>query len=94
MDPEFIAKLQALRDVWGKPMLVSSGARCATWNAIIHGAAQSQHLLGKAADIVFPDARDIPKFVALAEKLGFGGIGTGLTFVHLDSRDGHARWTY
>lgn len=94
MDPAFIDKLQALREQWGKPLIITSGARCPAWNAKVGGAEKSQHVLGKAADILMPDASAIPKFVALAEKVGFGGIGIAMQFVHLDSRDGHARWTY
>lgn len=94
MDPAFMDKLQALRDQWGKPLVITSAARCSYWNDRINGSEKSQHLLGKAADILMPNAGDIPRFVALAEKTGFGGIGTGLTFVHVDGRAGHFRWTY
>lgn len=94
MDPVFMQKLQALRDEWGRPLIVTSAARCAFWNKTVGGAEHSQHLLGKAADILMPDVKDIPRFVALAEKVGFGGIGIGLTFVHVDGRSEHARWTY
>lgn len=94
MDMGFMTKLQALRDEWGQPLIVTSAARCKSWNQKTGGAEKSQHMLGKAADILMPDASAIPRFVLIAEKIGFGGIGIGLTFVHLDSRDGHARWTY
>ena len=47
--------LQPLRNYYKHPIIVSSGFRCRTLNRIVGGAATSQHLLGEAADIVFPD---------------------------------------
>lgn len=94
MDAAFIAKLQALRDEWGRPLIITSGARCSHWNTKVGGAVGSKHLEGIAADILMPDVKDIPAFVAMAEKFGFGGIGIAMQFVHLDTRPGHARWTY
>ncbi len=92
---EFIALLQALRDLWGRPMSPTSGARCAPHNAAVKGAPNSQHLLGNAADFWFIDPSSTRKFVELAEKIGFRGIGCGKHLVHLDSRDGEAkRWDY
>lgn len=43
--------LQPLRDALGTPISVSSGFRSARLNQSLHGAADSQHLEGKAADI-------------------------------------------
>lgn len=42
--------LQPLRDVVGKPIIVSSGYRSPLVNAAIGGAKSSQHLKGQAAD--------------------------------------------
>ncbi len=46
--------VQPLRSVWGKPLRISSGYRCAALNAHIRGSATSAHLKGLACDIV-PD---------------------------------------
>lgn len=43
--------LNPLREAYGKPIVVSSGYRCAALNKIVGGAATSQHVLGQAADI-------------------------------------------
>lgn len=43
--------LDPVRQKYGKAIHVSSGFRCAQLNALIHGALQSQHLQGEAADI-------------------------------------------
>lgn len=43
--------LDPLRSAWGAPIIVDSGYRCPRLNKIVKGAANSQHLLGQAADI-------------------------------------------
>lgn len=48
---ELLDALERVRDVYGKPMPVNSGYRCAEHNAAIGGAQFSAHKEGKAADI-------------------------------------------
>ncbi len=43
--------LQVLRDELGEPIHINSGYRSANYNRKINGAKNSQHVLGKAADI-------------------------------------------
>lgn len=43
--------LDPVRTRYGKAIHVSSGYRCPQLNTLIHGALQSQHLKGEAADI-------------------------------------------
>lgn len=43
--------LEPLRQAYGKPIVVSSGFRCAALNKAVGGSRTSQHLLGQAADI-------------------------------------------
>lgn len=43
--------LQPLRDLYGKPITISSGYRSPVVNRYVKGAAGSQHLRGEAADI-------------------------------------------
>lgn len=43
--------LQPIRDVYGKPIKVSSGYRCLKLNEKVGGAVNSQHVKGEAADI-------------------------------------------
>ena len=47
--------LDPAREKYGKAIHVSSGYRCQQLNTLIHGALESQHLKGEAADI-FTDA--------------------------------------
>ena len=46
MDVGFMMKLQKVRDIYGKPMKINSGFRCAGHNLEIGGSPTSQHLLG------------------------------------------------
>lgn len=44
--------LQPLRDKLGKPIIITSGYRCPRLNQAVGGVKNSQHLEGKAVDIV------------------------------------------
>lgn len=91
VDPVLVAKLQTLRTRLGRPITINSAYRNPTHNKKVGGASNSQHLYGKAADIVVKGLT--PQQVAAeAEKVGFGGIGIYKTFVHLDTRPGKTRW--
>ena len=58
-DAAAVARLQALvthvldplRQLYGAPIMVTSGYRSPAVNAAVGGAAHSQHMLGEAADI-------------------------------------------
>ena len=53
VDAQLIKNLVYLRKESKKPMTISSGLRCKTWNAKQSGSAtQSRHTKGKAADII------------------------------------------
>lgn len=46
--------MQAVRDLLGVPVLVTSAYRCPELNAAVHGASSSQHLTGHACDFRAP----------------------------------------
>jgi len=83
VDYELIEKLQKLRDALGKPIIVTSGYRTATYNKKSGGISTSNHLTGRAADIKVTGMT--PLQVALAaDKIGLKGIGVYPTFTHVD----------
>ena len=43
--------LDPLREMWGAPIIVTSGYRCGALNRAVGGASKSQHVTGCAADI-------------------------------------------
>jgi zinc D-Ala-D-Ala carboxypeptidase len=94
MRMEFMAKLEALRLEWGKPLSPTSATRCGHHNEEVGGAVQSQHLLGNAVDFVLSSEADVRSLAALAEKYGFNGIGVGKSVIHIDARETPARWRY
>jgi len=78
--------LDALRDHFEVPITVNSGCRCIDHNQAVGGAPRSQHLLGKAADVVVQGIP--PRLVAeMAIQLGANGVKRYNTFTHIDVRD-------
>ena len=43
--------LDPLRELWGKPLRVTSGYRCTRLNRLAGGVDNSQHIVGEAADL-------------------------------------------
>ena len=97
-----LRKLDALREAWGRPLLLVSGSRCEAHNAAVGGATGSQHVKGLAVDLFFSDEEEKMELVRLAARLKFGGVGWGVAGngkVHLDVRlrmagSGPATWRY
>lgn len=89
--PKLVEMLQVLREKVGRPVIITSGYRCPSRNMAVGGALQSYHMRGMAADIKVPGV-SISRLAQLAESLGFNGIGLYPGFVHVDIRNGKARW--
>ena len=52
VDKNLISNLQVVRDKYCKSITVTSALRCKTYNKNVGGISNSQHLKGKAADII------------------------------------------
>jgi uncharacterized protein YcbK (DUF882 family) len=80
--------LNTLRRDYGRPITVVSGARCPTYNRQVGGAPQSQHRLGRAADLLLPKSHihksDLIMWTCVERK--FRGRGFYKTFIHVDIR--------
>lgn len=82
-------QLQILRDHLKAPIHLNSGFRSPAHNKAVGGAANSQHLLAKAADITTRD-KTPKQLAAVIEKLikdgkmKNGGVGIYKGFVHYD----------
>jgi len=96
LDVRLLDGLQALRSLVGVPIAVNSGYRTVAHNRKIEGSPYSQHLLGKAADIVISGMSVSRMKTAATRVPAFerGGIGTypGQGFIHVDVRGVKARW--
>ena len=86
--------LDPLRELYGNPIVVSSGFRSLDLNRAVGGAKNSQHMKGEAADIytgtkegnkkLFDLIRDNLPFDQLIDEKNF-------SWVHVSFREGHNR---
>lgn len=93
VDVQTLEVLESVRRHFGKPVTVTSGARCAVHNKRVGGASNSQHVFARAADIKVTGVA--PKDVADWVKVNFpnASIGRYATFTHVDTRfNGPAYW--
>ncbi|WP_373531910.1 D-Ala-D-Ala carboxypeptidase family metallohydrolase [Vampirovibrio sp.] len=84
-------RLQVIREVFNRPILINSGYRSKAHNQAVGGASHSQHLDGLAADIVVAGvpAKTVQQFL----QNWSGGMGCYQYYTHLDIRPEKARWT-
>lgn len=92
-------QIQTIRDAIGAPLHINSAYRSPEHNKRIGGVKNSQHVLGKAADLssrdISPDnLHAIIKSLIFEGKIINGGLGIYNGFVHYDIRSTPARWDY
>ena len=91
-----VRTVDEIRHRLGVPVSVvdggGSGVRCASHNAEVGGVSNSQHLYGLAADL--HSAASPAEMKAAAEDVmgHTGGIGLYGWGIHVDTRQGYARW--
>jgi hypothetical protein len=93
IDEELVKILQKFRDHFGVPVTINSAYRTEAWNTKQGGGKNSQHLKGKAADIVVEGVKPL-EVAKYAEGLGVKGIGYYPVkgFVHIDTRPDKYWW--
>jgi len=90
IDKRLIDKLNIIRTLYGKSMLVTSGARCEEYNRSVGGVENSAHLPHpityrcRAVDILVRNGVHRMILVDLARAVGFDRIGIADSFIHLD----------
>ena len=97
MEHEVVQALDIARDIYGYPMIISSGFRSIEANRACGGSPKSSHLLGWAVDIAITNSRR--RFLLLEALLdaGFNRIGVSEDFIHVDmdpNKTPNALWTY
>lgn len=96
LDPKLVEVLQKLRDHLNKSIKIKSGYRHLWYNMICAGAKdKSQHLIGRAADIVVEGMTPLQVAKATIDAAGADIFGIGIynTFTHIDVRCGKfAAW--
>jgi len=84
--------LEDVRQTFGA-VSINSACRCKSHNESVGGSKKSQHLLGKAADIVVDKTTPKRVYQYLDTKYPDAfGIGSYDTFTHIDVRNFKARW--
>lgn len=100
MNAEFMARLQALRKAYSKPMVITSGYRSPNHSIEKAKDKPGSHASGRAVDIAISGG-DAYRLVAMAIDYGFIRIGinqkgTG-RFIHLDDNPSFPNpviWSY
>ena len=85
VSPTLIDKLQQLRDMINKPIIITSGYRCKAYNKHIGGADNSPHLTGEASDIQVKAIAPITLAI-IASKIAYIRIGIYDKHTHIDVR--------
>ena len=91
IDSELVEKLQIIREHFAKPLFINSAYRTSTYNKQVGGANNSQHVLGKAADVRIPNIAPT-KIAEFAKQIGFRGVGIYSWGCHLDTRVNKSYW--
>ena len=86
MDPEFIRKLDLLREACGFSFVITSGYRDPSHPVEARKSTPGTHSSGIAVDIAVNSGQQRLLLVQKALELGFTGIGVAKTFVHVDTR--------
>lgn len=102
MDAEFLQMLDAARELYGKPMKITSGFRTENYNEELKkkgyaASPNSSHLKGLAADIACATSAERWDMIDSLMKAGFNRIGIAKTFIHVDideSKTPFLIWTY
>lgn len=89
ISPKLVTVLENMRLIYGAPMRISSGFRCAQHNTEVGGKPDSAHLTGEAADIVCIFATDRYEMIKAAYDAGIRRFGVSFKygFIHIDVRE-------
>ena len=105
INPFLVEKLQKVRNIIGRPIIITSGVRCEFYNASIKASMNSSYIpddhgIGNAVDIACTNSKDRYELVEIAQKffnrIGISGGSYG-GFVHLDvdrSKVQEVMWLY
>ena len=105
ISPVLIEKLQKVRDIIGRPIIITSGVRCGFYNTSIKASTSSSHIpdsygMGNAVEIACTTSKGRYEMVDVAIKffrrIGIAGEHSG-NFIHLDVdpyKTQDVIWTY
>ncbi len=93
---ELAIKIQQVRDIIGRSIVINSGIRCAKHNGNIGASETSSHIGGWAADLGYKGARERYELIYAAIRV-FDRIGIAKTFIHVDidaNKTAEVVWIY
>lgn len=95
MQSGFMRRVEELRVMYDRPMIINSACRSSWHNKIVRGHPNSLHIYDEpkhdgingccALDVSMKDNKDMGDFIALAWSLGFS-VGAKKNMVHIDGR--------
>lgn len=97
MDPKLLNMIDEAREIYGKPIHVTSGYRTEAHNRKVGGVDSSSHLKGLAIDVACVRSDDRFKMLSALLEVGFNRIGVAGTFIHVDidkDKSQNVIWTY
>lgn len=93
VDAKLLEILEKVRSHWGERITVTSGHRCEKYNEEVGGSPNSQHLVGRAADIVVDNKTPHQVYRLLEDWFPYHyGLGSYDDFTHFDTRNKRSRW--
>ena len=97
IDSDLLLLLERVRVNLSRPIVITSGYRCPTYNAKIGGVPNSAHVYGYAVDIRVKSSQERYSFVSQFLKEGIRRMGIGANFIHIDidpNKPQDVIWTY
>ena len=97
MDPKLLNMIDEAREIYGKPIHVTSGYRTEAHNRKVGGVDSSSHLKGLAIDVACVRSDNRFKMLNALLEVGFNRIGVAGSFIHVDidkDKSQNVIWTY
>jgi len=94
MDPKLLEMIDEAREIYGKPIRVTSGYRTEAHNKKVGGVKSSSHLKGLAIDVACVKSDNRFKMLTALLEVGFNRIGVASTFIHDKDKSQNVIWTY
>lgn len=102
MDQKILQMLDQVRELYGKPIKITSGYRTEKYNSELQkrgykASPNSSHTKGLAVDIHCDNGADRFRLLELLTLVGFNRLGIAKTFIHADidqDKTQNVIWTY
>ena len=97
INPRLVKLLDKIREILGRPLIITSACRCPAHNRIEGGKENSAHIKGLAADLKVNGSKKRYEVIEAALVSGIIRIGIAKTFIHVDidsSKPQRVTWLY